>query len=82
MLGILVVLGIGLFIVFFGSLLLLVLAAAAGSWGLGPVDAALGGAADVGLVLALGMAAALLVGAVVWFGVTLLRIARGVIGKT
>ncbi|HEY8490182.1 MAG TPA: hypothetical protein VIO14_04235 [Dehalococcoidia bacterium] len=68
-LGVLVLLGIALFFVFFGSLILMGVAAAAG-W------SALGLAADVGLLLALVLGAGLVLGTVAWFGVTVARLGR------
>lgn len=74
-LGLLVLLGIALFIVFFGSLALMGLAAGAGAAGAGGVESVLGFLADAGLLVSLALAAALLVGVLVWFTGTVVRLA-------
>lgn len=68
-LGVLVLAGIVLFFVFFGSLILMGVAAAL-DW------TVLGVAADAGLLLALALGAGLVLGTVAWFGVTVARLGR------
>lgn len=76
MLGVLVGLGLALFVAFFGSLIVLGIAALAGSAGLGAAATVLGAVADVGLLLSLAIAVAMLAGVLVWFVLTLYRAGR------
>ena len=66
-LGVLVLAGIALFFIFFGSLILMGVGAAL-DW------RPLALAADVGLLLALALAAFVVLGTIVWFAVTVARL--------